>query len=126
MKHINVKNVLYYCDGVQLFDAVDAIGGRYVGLCVGEVADGGNRYLIVGVSPENLRCFRRGEIDLRSLIDGRAESDWFTVEGVHREDASLPLVPQSGPIPDEYLPDAGFVLQRSMTQSPKASALPHG
>jgi hypothetical protein len=120
-KHINIRAVLYYCDGIQLFDAFDAIGGRYLGLWVGDLQDSGNRYLVVGVSPERLRRFRRGEIDLRSLIESRAETDWFTVEGIPGEDASLPLVSQTGPIPENYLPDAGFVLdgakQKTISQS---------
>ena len=116
-KFINIRTVLYYCDGVQIFDAVDAIGGRYLGLWVEDLSDGGNRYLVVGVSPENLRRFRRGEVDLRSLIEGRAETDWFTVEDTRGEDASVPLVPQSTPIPDAYLPDAGSVLDRTKPQA---------
>ncbi len=116
-KLINIRTVLYYCDGLQLFDAVDAIGGRYLGLWVGDLSDGGTRYLVVGVAPESLRRFRRGETDLRSLIECRAEADWFTAEGIRGEDTSLPLLPQSGPIPNAYLPDAGFVLDRTKPQA---------
>jgi hypothetical protein len=112
-KFINIRTVLYYCDGVQLFDAVDAIGGRYLGLWIADLPGGGNRYLVVGVSPESLRRFRRGEIDLRFLIESRAEAAWFTVEGIHDKNASLPLFVETGPVPAAYLPDAGFVLDRA-------------
>jgi hypothetical protein len=112
-KQIIVKNVLYYCDGVQVFDAADAIGGRYLGLFVEETPAGDHRYLVVGVSPESLRRFRIGAADLRSLIESRPEQDWFTVEAPDGLDQPLTLLSQIGPIGKDYLPAAGFVLQNA-------------
>ena len=60
-KHINVNNVLYYYDGVQVFDATDVIGGNYIGLFVEDISNGERRYLVVGTSPESLHRFCAGD-----------------------------------------------------------------
>ena len=65
---------LFYCDGIQVFEARDAIGGHYVAVMV-EPVDGEERYLLAGVEPGRLRQFRIGELDLRSLLLERAEDD---------------------------------------------------
>jgi hypothetical protein len=111
-KHIKVDRVLYYYDGVQVFDAVDAIGGHYIGLCVADLKDG-LRFLVVGASLDALQRFRLGEADIRSLIENRAEPDWFLVEANCDIDQPLPLIAQEGQIPEDYLPDAGFVLENA-------------
>ena len=117
-KHITVDHILCYYDGVQIFDAIDAIGGHYLALCVEDLADGHHKYLVVGTSPEILQRFRIGEIDLRTLIDTRAEPDWFMFETSDGLEQPLPLFAQTGPIPEAYLPEEGFLLEDA--SSPKS------
>ena len=112
-KLINVNNVLYFYDGIQVFDATDGIGGHYIGLFVEDLPNGEWRFLVVGTFPESLQRFRMGEVDLRSLIEKRAEQDWFMVEAANDLGEHLPLLAQSGPIPEAYLPEADFVLQNT-------------
>ena len=116
-KRITVNSSLYFYDGIQVFDAVDAIGGNYLGLLVEELSDSKGRYLVVGISSEDIRNFRLGQLDLRSLIVKWAEPDWFTVEGLAACADALALIPQTGSIPDDYLPSPGFVLQDATTVS---------
>ncbi|MCY2996012.1 MAG: hypothetical protein NTY19_50410 [Planctomycetota bacterium] len=120
-KRIHVNTALYFYDGVQVFDATDAIGGSYVGLLVEDLPDGGGLYLVVGSSPESLQRFRMGQVDLRSLIKDRVEQDWFTLEAASDLDQPLELLARNGPIPDAYLPEAGFVLQSAQVAARSTS-----
>jgi hypothetical protein len=109
-KCIRVTTTLFFYDGVQVFDATDAIGGRYVGVLIDGTSDGESRYMVVGVSPENLQVFRLGQMDLRSLIENRPESDWFTADVGIDLRQPVALRAQDNPIPEVYLPEAGFLL----------------
>ena len=110
MKTIHLANALHYYDGVQIFDAHDAIGGNYVGVLVDNTPVDAHRYLVVGTSPEDLQQFRLGLIDLRDIIQNRVEQDWFIVAISEDPNQALSLQPQDGSIPEDYLPDAGFFL----------------
>ena len=79
MKTIRHENTLFYYDGPQVFEARDAIGGHYVAVTV-ESDTEFDRYLVAGVSPERLRQFRSGALDLKSLLIERAEEEWYLAE----------------------------------------------
>jgi hypothetical protein len=70
MKKIKHTSSLFYYDGVQIFEGLDDIGGHYIALLV-DSGDDGDRYVIVGVSPEKLREFRSGSLELRELFTNR-------------------------------------------------------
>ena len=67
MKAIYYMSTLFHYDGPQIFGARDVTGGHYVALLI-EPQDGRERYLVVGVTPEQLRQFRSSMLDLRSLL----------------------------------------------------------
>ena len=108
MKTIRHKETLFYYDCVQVFSAVDRIGGSYI--CVLARGDDSDSYLAAGVSPERLREFRAGKSDLRSLITQREGEEWFIVESGGDLAAELELEVKSGPVPEDLLPAEGFFL----------------
>jgi hypothetical protein len=117
MKTIRHTATLFYYDGVQVFEARDAIGGHYIAVMV-EPVDGFDRYLLAGVEPGRLRRFRAGMLDLRELLLERAETDWYVAVPRHGFDAPLELEPQThllGNSPD--LPEPGFVLHDSPAET---------
>jgi len=117
MKSIRYFATLFYYDGIQVFEARDAIGGHYVALMV-EPTGEGDRYLLAGVEPERLRLFRTGELDLRALLLERAEADWFFAAPCNGFDAPLVLEPQTSPLQDcPDLPEPGFLLHDTPANS---------
>jgi hypothetical protein len=112
MKSITFTGVLFYYDGIQVFEARDIIGGHYVGLLVEDLA-GMDRYLVVGVNPNDLQQLRLGEIDLLDLMVKRPEPDWFMAEIEGGLDKPMILQVQTGAIPPTYLPDPDFRVQAS-------------
>ena len=117
MKSIHYIATLFYYDGIQIFEARDAIGGNYVAVMI-EPMNGADRYLLAGVEPERLRQFRIGELDFRSLLLERAEGEWFIATAWGGLDAPLELELQTAPLQDcPDLPDPGFLLHDSPTES---------
>jgi len=103
---------LFYCDGVQVFEARDTIGGNYVGVMVGDSQGGPAQYAIVGVNPHRLQEFRLGKIDLGSIMRARPNKEWFLGSFTGEETGSFEVVAeaQTRDIPTEYFPDDGFLL----------------
>lgn len=109
MKTVFHAATLFYYDGPQVFEARDSIGGHYVAL-LGDLHEGKDRYLVVGVAPERLRQFRSGRLDLRSLMLESGKEEWYLAA---TNDLSQPLViePQRTRLVDsDFLPDDGLVL----------------
>lgn len=112
MKTIRYTKTLFYYDGPQVFEAHDAIGGHYVAVMVEpDNLNERDRYLVTGVTPAQLREFRSGVLDLRSLLIESDEEERYlaTVD----TDLDHPLVLNHLPntLTDSgFLPDAGFVL----------------
>lgn len=107
--NVRYEKTIEYYDGIKLFEARDPIGGTYVAyfLDTNEQAD---RYLVFGCEPDQLRLFRNGGIDLRSLATNSSVYGWFLAD-VTDFDQSIPVTPQdSDTIPDEYLPKTGFFI----------------
>lgn len=110
MKTIRHTQTLFYYDGPQVFEAKDVIGGHYVAVMV-EPRDDQDCYLVTGVSPERLREFRSGLLDLRSLMAEHGETEWYLAIGPCEADRPLQLEPQSSTLIESgLLPEPGFVL----------------
>ena len=120
MKRIFHYRTLFYYDGHQVFEARDAIGGHYIAVLAGSELPGADkepvrepvdRYLVTGVTPERLRQFRSGDLDLRSLLvesdrDERylASADAGIDQALHIEKLNISLMTPG------LLPDPGFLL----------------
>ena len=120
MKRIFHHRTLFYYDGHQVFEARDAIGGHYVAVLASSellpadqrpAREPVDRYLVTGVTPERLRQFRSGDIDLRSLLiesdqDERylASADAGIDQPLQLERFHMPLVTPG------VLPAPGFLL----------------
>ena len=110
MKTIRHTSTLFYYDGIQVFEALDAIGGHYIAV-LAESVDDVDHYILAGVEPEKLRQFRTGVIDLRSLLFQRIEDDWFIAIPRKGFDAPLECERQNQPMGNNpNLPDSGFLL----------------
>lgn len=105
----DIKTLLYY-DGVQVFEARDLIGGHYVGVMIG-TKDSTDRYLVAGATPEALRRFRLGKLDLRSLLLESPDDEWYLTQVMDDFEQPLPLEKQNvGLANADFLPAPGFVL----------------
>ena len=110
MKTIRHVNTLFYYDGPQVFEARDAIGGHYVAVMV-ETDHTNERYLVAGVAPEQLRQFRSGMLDLRSLLIKSDKEERYLATVASGLDNPLVLEHLHTPLIDsDLLPDPGFVL----------------
>ena len=120
MKTILHHRTLFYYDGPHVFEARDAIGGHYVAVMVGSEPPGaaenapqeqGERCLVAGVAPDQLRLFRSGAIDLRSLLLESAPDEHYLATVDPAIDQPLALERLGTPIADSnFLPDPGFLL----------------
>ena len=120
MKSVRYEGTFFYYDGPQVFEARDAIGGHYVAVNVDsdlaptlEKTLGGasGYYLVVGVAPEQLRQFRAGAIDLRSLLLGSQEDERYTATAENVVEDALELGRLTTPLLESgFLPDEGFLL----------------
>lgn len=110
MKTILHTHTLIYYDGILLFEARDPIGRHYIASQIDEV-DGLDRYAVVGVSPDSLRRFRAGLLDLRSLMLEMPDGEWYIARPTADVDTPIDLEPQTARLEEtEYLPDDGLVL----------------
>jgi hypothetical protein len=108
-RDIRYTETLDYCDGIQLFSAEDATGGKYLAALVG-LGEKSDRYLVVGCDPGNLRAFRSGGIDLKSLMERSAKQAWYFADVT---DFGVPFSINQQPgtvIPENLLPDGGMYL----------------
>ena len=110
MKTILHTNTLMHFDGIVLFEARDPLGGHYIASHIDE-ADGLDRYAVVGVSPDSLRSFRIGVLDLRSLMLEMPDGQWYITRPTADVDTPIQLEPQTGRLEDtNYLPEPGLIL----------------
>ena len=120
MKTIVHYSTLFYYDGPQVFEARDAIGGHYIAVMVGSeppdtagnaMRGQGERCLVAGVAPDQLRLFRSGAIDLRSLLLESVPDEHYLAAVDSAIDQPLRLERLRTPLADsEFLPDPGFLL----------------
>ena len=110
MKTILHTATLLYYDGVQIFEGRDLIGGHYVATLIDD-ANGADVYAVVGVSPESLRRFRAGAIDLKSLMLETPSEQWYIAQPESGEGVPIRLQPQTSALAESgFLPDDGLVL----------------
>ena len=110
MKTILHTATLLYYDGPLIFEGRDLIGGHYVASMIDD-ANGVDIYAVVGVSPESLRRFRAGAIDLKSLMLETPDEQWYIAQPEGGEDVPIRLQPQTSPLAEsDFLPDDGLVL----------------
>ena len=122
MKTLDIRHArtLDYYDGIQLFEAMDPIGRKYVATLV-DVSGVFDRYLVVGCEPEELRKLRTGVTDLRSLMERSAKRGWYFAD-VANISEPFGVIPQEGNvIPDEFLPKPGFYLEEAPLDDDLAS-----
>lgn len=116
MRTIRHNKTLFYYDGPQVFEARDAIGGHYIGVMV-EPESGEDRYLIKGASPESLRLFRSGALDLRSLLLETSSDDWFLATAPRGFGESFEVTMQRDSLDNSgFLPEPGFLLHDQVTE----------
>ena len=111
MKTIHPTDILAYYDGVQAFAGRDPIGGNYIGMLI-DTVDDYDRYLVTGATPERLRQFRSGMLDLRTLLLEAPGGEWFLTLADGEYGDPLTLQPQTGPLDQtDFLPEPGFFLE---------------
>ncbi len=116
MKVIRHTDTLVYYDGVQVFEGRDPIGGHYVGVMIDSLKDG-DVYLVTGVDPFRLGQFRRGTLDLRTLLLEGSKYGWYTTCAYDDLMQSLVLEVQSGLLAEkDFLPDDGFLLDEGIAE----------
>lgn len=106
---IRYSETLDYCDGVQLFAAVDGVGRRYIAVLVATRA-ASDRYLVAPCAMPQLRRFQSGAIDLKTLLRQSAKAGWHLADVT---DFGKPIAlrrRRTTPVPDDFLPAAGFYL----------------
>ena len=109
MKKVNYKSTLDYYDGVQIFEARDQIGGRYLATLVNATTDN-YCYLVVSVEPELLARFKSGNEELLQIIVESADRGWYLAECAGDLTAPLLLKDGVGEIPSKFLPNNGYRL----------------
>ena len=106
---IRYEKTIEYYDGIRLFEARDPIGGTYVAHLL-EPNDEADRYLVFGCEPDQLRLFRNGGIDLKSLATNSSIYGWYLAEVTDFEEPIYVTSQDSDTIPDDYLPQPGFFI----------------
>ena len=121
MKTVTPDAVLFYYDGIQIFSAGDEAGGRYIGTIVGTEGDYG-RYLVTGVSPDNLHLFRSGAMCLRELLLASPADERFIAVASGKFTDPLRLTPLAEPLErtTKLLPQYGFFLEEGDDGEPVA------
>lgn len=110
MKTILHTATLLYYDGVQIFEGRDLIGGHYIAALAND-DNGVDTYAVVGTSPESLRRFRVGAIDLKSLMLEMPDGQWYIAQPEDGESVKIRLQPQTTSLAEsDFLPDDGLVL----------------
>lgn len=102
ISHIRYRSTLEYCDGPVVIEASDRIGGNYLGIAL-ESETKAFRFLVLGVSPDQVTQVRCGEVDLRSVVISSSEHGWFLCE-TDRLDEPVKIEERSGQVPEWMLP----------------------
>jgi hypothetical protein len=115
MTAVRCTDTLFFYDLPQVVEARDEIGGSYVGILMANCHD---RYLVTGVEPTQLQRFKRGEIDLRSIVAPSATGRYFSAQGPLSEPLALTPMDCAEDV-ERHLPEAGFLLH----DAPAATAV---
>ena len=110
MKTIKPTVVLDYYEGVQVFQGKDLIGGHYIGVLL-NTGDEYDRYLVAGVPPHRLKQFRKGAVDLRTLLLEAPGGKWYIAHANVEFKQPMKLKRQSEPLAESgLLPGEGYRL----------------
>ncbi len=124
MKTIRHTDTLVYYDGIQVFEGQDPIGGHYVGVMIDSL-ETSDVYLVTRVDPIQLRQFRSGTLDLKTLMLEGSKNGWYTTHTSDDLMQSLVLKVQKDPLAEkDFLPDDGFLLDETMEEDDLALPLP--
>jgi len=110
MARLQLAKILDYFDGPNIIEARDVIGGNYVGVWIKDGSPG--QYVVFGVSPEQLRRFRGGDIDLLELMSDLPQG-WYYASFSHDNANYIETVTENleaTAMPKEFLPLPGFFL----------------
>ena len=123
---VSFDRILFYYDGPQVFEALDEIGGHYIGIAMSSLGQGTDvavideelqeQYFVAGVNPDSMRKFCIGAIDLRSLILDSQEDRRFSAVPSNLPAGELILEQYNEPLDDRILPDEGFYLHDSIEE----------
>ena len=125
-----LESILYY-DCELLFEAVDAVGQRYIAVHAGECPSGcrnGCEYAVAPASQSDLAAFKAGTIGLRSLLPSHPTKQWYTAR-LGADGGPIALAKQPTPITegcanllegDYYLSATDY----SAAQSQEAALIP--
>lgn len=116
MRTIRHTDTLVYYDGIQVFEGQDPIGGYYVGVMIDslETAD---VYLVTRVDPIQLRQFRSGKLDLKTLMLEGSKYGWYRAYTNDDVMQTLVLEVQKGSLAErDFLPEEGFLLDESIEE----------
>ena len=117
---LHTATLLYY-DGAQIFEGRDLIGGHYIAALIDD-ANGADIYAVVGASPESLRRFRAGVLDLRTLMLEMPDEQWYIAQPEGGERVPIRLQPQTSPLAESpFLPDEGLFLSGEIVDCIAAS-----
>ncbi|MEP6755418.1 MAG: hypothetical protein ABJA67_07950 [Chthonomonadales bacterium] len=109
MKTIKITTLIYH-DGPLLSEGRDPIGGHYLVMSVSDDAQG-DRFVVAGIEPRQLRLFKNGSKDLLTALTDRVVSDWFIGRYTGDDGNVLVLEEQPGLLSEsDFLPKPGFRL----------------
>lgn len=107
----HTKTLLYYDEPI-VFEARDREGRHYLAMAIEPLAEM-DRYLVVAVSPKQLRQLSTGGIDMRYLLLKAGKDAWFISTSTTGTKDPIVIERQRTPLEKSgLLPDAGFTLRR--------------
>ena len=92
------------------------MGGHYVGVMIDSL-ETDDVYLVTRVDPIQLRQFRSGTLDLKTLMLEGSKYGWYTAYTNDDVMQSLVLEVQKGPLAErDFLPEEGFLLDENIAE----------
>lgn len=116
MKLVQHTATLFEYDGPQVFEARDRIGGHYIAVALKSDGDK-QQYLVAGTTPEQLRRFRCGTVDLRSLLVDPNCEEWYLSSSDSLEEPFAIEPQMKDAIDEDFLPDPDFFLNNYFAES---------
>ncbi|HEX5474963.1 MAG TPA: DUF6575 domain-containing protein [Vicinamibacterales bacterium] len=106
---VRIETVLLETDVPDLVLARDRVGAQYL-CCFIEREEPGDLFLVIPISVERLSQFRKGEVDLRSIVMAPETGQHFNGRFKRVDGDPLIQLKPLKTLPDDWLPDEGFRL----------------
>ncbi len=107
---LTISQILVYYDFPEIFVAHDNVGTNY--LCLLISADNQQtNYIATAISTKRLSNFINGKIGLREIFEKPECNNWLFFNQVKEIIEAKTWEEES--LPDEYLPDEGFIYQKT-------------